>query len=190
MFERVRADYMPMQMTPHYWQLCASLQTNLLLLTPLTGIWLGFRSDAITGAWYRILTKLSLQSCVDPGLRALPRGDLILSSVSIRASPNIDILGVKFYSKLTFEDHVRGIVSRVSQRIGILRLVTRIFVDTSVLLRCYFAFVLRILEYCSPCGVNYWMSPSASWAPGVLGGQAFSRSEFLVDVSSTSCGWA
>ena len=45
---------------------------------------------------------------------------------------------------------MRGIVSRVSQRIGILRLVKRIFVDTSVLLCCYFAFVLPILEYCSP----------------------------------------
>ena len=48
---------------------------------------------------------------------------------------------------------MRGIVSRVTQRIGILMLVKRIFVDTSVLLRCYFAFVLPILEYCSPvCG--------------------------------------
>ena len=34
--------------------------------------------------------------------------------------------------------------------IGILRLVKRIFVDTSVLLLSYFAFVLQILEYCSP----------------------------------------
>ena len=75
-----------------------------------------------------------------------PHGDLILSGVSIRASPNLDILGVKFDRKLIFEDHVRGIVSGVSQRIGILRLVKRIFVDTSVLLRCYFVFVLSFLE--------------------------------------------
>ena len=74
----------------------------------------------------------------------------LLAGVSIRSSPNFDIFGVNFDSKPTFEDHVRGIVSRVSQRIGILRLVKHIFVDTSVLLRCYFAFVLRILEYCSP----------------------------------------
>ena len=40
-------------------------------------------------------------------------------------------------------------VSRVSKRICILRLVKRIFVDTSVLLRCYFAFDLLIVEYCS-----------------------------------------
>ena len=79
-----------------------------------------------------------------------PHGDLVLSGVSIRVSPNLDILGLKFDSKLTFEDHVRSNVSLVSQRIGILRLVRRIFVDTSVLLRCYFAFVLQILEYCSP----------------------------------------
>ena len=41
---------------------------------------------------------------------------------------------MKFDSKLTIEDHVRGIVSHVSQRIGILRLVKRIFVNTSALI--------------------------------------------------------
>ena len=50
-----------------------------------------------------------------------PQGDLVFLGVSIRASPNLDILGVQFDSKLTFKDHVRGIVSRVSQRISILR---------------------------------------------------------------------
>ena len=44
---------------------------------------------------------------------------------------------VKFDTKLTFEDHVRDIVSRVSQRIVILKL-----------FRCYFPFDLPILEYC------------------------------------------
>ena len=68
-----------------------------------------------------------------------PHCDLVLSGVSIRDGSNLDILGVNFDSKLTFEDHACGIVSRVSQRIGILRLVKRIFVDTSVLLHCYFA---------------------------------------------------
>ena len=33
--------------------------------------------------------------------------DFVLSGVSIRASSNLDILRVKFDSKLTFEDHVR-----------------------------------------------------------------------------------
>ena len=57
---------------------------------------------------------------------------------------------MKFDSKLAFEDHGRGIVRRVSQRIGILRIVKRIFVYTAVLLGCYFASVLPILEHCSP----------------------------------------
>ena len=79
-----------------------------------------------------------------------PHGHLVLSGVSICSSPNHDILGVKFGSRLTFEDHVPGIVSRISERIGVLRLMKRVFADTSVLLRCYSAFVLPILEYCSP----------------------------------------
>ena len=37
----------------------------------------------------------------------------------------------------------------MGDRVGIFRLVKRIFVDTSVLLRCYYEFVLPILEYCS-----------------------------------------
>ena len=35
MFELVRTDYMPMQMTPHFWQLSTSQQTDLLLLPQL-----------------------------------------------------------------------------------------------------------------------------------------------------------
>ena len=43
-----------------------------------------------------------------------PRGDLILSGVSNRASSlTIVILSMKFESKLTFEDYVRNIVSNV-----------------------------------------------------------------------------
>ena len=76
--------------------------------------------------------------------------DLVLSGVFICASPNLDILGVKFDSRHTFGDHVRGIVSRVSQRIGILRLANHVFLNTSVLLCCCYAFVLPTLEYCSP----------------------------------------
>ena len=78
-----------------------------------------------------------------------PLSDLVLSGISISTSANLDILGVKFDRKLAFEDHELGNVSRVSQRIDILRLVKRVFVKTSVLLRCYYTFVLPI-AYCSP----------------------------------------
>ena len=98
----------------------------------------------------------------------LPLGVLVLSGISIRDSRNLDIRYVKFYRKLTFEDQLHGIVSHVSQRIVILRLVKRIFVDSSVLLRCYFSFVLPILEHCSRVlgyvtfSFTCRMSPSAS----------------------------
>ena len=74
-----------------------------------------------------------------------PHFDLVLSGVSISASPNLDILGVKFDSRLTFEYHVRGIVSRVFQRICIFMLVKSVFVDTSVLIRCYYVLLLLLL---------------------------------------------
>ena len=77
-------------------------------------------------------------------------GDLVMFGVSIGASPNLNILDVKFDRKFTGDEYVGGIVSGVSRRIGIFRSVNRIFVDTSVLLRHYFAFVLQILEYYSP----------------------------------------
>ena len=50
-----------------------------------------------------------------------PHRDFVLSGVSIRASPILDILSVKFDSKLTFEDHVSGILSRVSTRELVIR---------------------------------------------------------------------
>ena len=113
----------------------ASQQTDLLLLSPLTGTCLGFRSGAITGCM--ILNPNKTKALVVSRSRTVnpPHGDLVLSGVSIRASLNL-ILIVKFDSKLTFEGHVRGIVSRIPRRIGILRLVKRIFVDTSVFSIC------------------------------------------------------
>ena len=91
-------------------------------------------------------------------------GEFFLSRVSIWASPDLGILGAEFDSKLTFEENVRGIVVRVYQRIGILSLVKRVFVDNSELLHCYYAFVPNLLLYCYYSvsffcvGVSYLMS--------------------------------
>ena len=102
--------------------------------------------------WWRILnpnkTKILVVSrsrTVNPSL-----GELVLSGVSICTSPSLDIFGAKFDRPCAWEDHVSGIVSCASQRVGILMLVKCILVDTPVLLRCYNAFVLPILECCSP----------------------------------------
>ena len=157
-------------MTPHNWQLLASQQ-------PPVASSLNRDSGVVQSSVCMIQnankTKVSRSRTVSP-----PHGDSVLSGVSIRASPNLDILGVKFNSKLTFEDHVRGIVSRVSRRIGILRLVRRIFVDTSVLLRCYFAFVLPIHEYCSPV-----QGPAAECYLQLLERQVYSVARLCFDQS-------
>ena len=60
MFELVENRLYAYSVTPHHWQLFTSQQTDLLLVPHLTGTWFGFRSGAITGARYRILTKLRL----------------------------------------------------------------------------------------------------------------------------------
>ena len=49
MFELVENRLYPYADDAHYWQLYANLETDLLLLHPLAGTWLGFRSGAITG---------------------------------------------------------------------------------------------------------------------------------------------
>ena len=147
----LRTDFLPMQMTPCCWQLFVSQQTDLLLLLPLRGTWLGFRSGAITGAWYRILKKTKALVISSSRTVSPPHGYLVLSGVSIGASPNLDILSLNFDSKLTFEDHVRGIVSRVSKRISIFGFVKRIFVQTSALLLAIlhlFSNYLRIALRC------------------------------------------
>ena len=77
-------------------------------------------------------------------------GDLVSYPVSFNANPNLHTLGVKFNSRLTLEYHVCGIVSCVIERICIMRLVKCVFLDVFVLLCCYYAFVLPIVEYYYP----------------------------------------
>ena len=62
--------------------------------------------------WCMILNPNKIKALVFSRSRTVspPHGDLVLPGVSIRASPNLAILGMKFDSKLTFEDHMRGIV--------------------------------------------------------------------------------
>ena len=75
--------------------------------------------------WRMILNRKNTMALVVSGSRTVNplHGDFILSGVSICASPNLVIICLKFYSRLTFEDHVLGIISSASPRIGILRLV-------------------------------------------------------------------
>ena len=103
--------------------------------------------------------------------------------LSEHASPNHDNLGVKFYSKLTFEDHVRGIVSGVFHRVGILRLVKRIYLWTPL---CYFVSILPLFS--QSLNIVLWCGgqlQNVSFSFLNVDGQALSRSVFcrcVIDV--------
>ena len=78
-----------------------------------------------------------------------PHPDLLVGSTSLNACQFLEILGVTFDSKFTFERHIRSISSLVAQKIGLLRKCFRIFGDHDVLLRCFNSFILPCLEYWS-----------------------------------------
>ena len=59
------------------------------------------------------------------------------------------LLGMIFDFKLTFEQHLRLVPRAASQRLGILRKSWRVFHDGSLLERCFWGFVLPVLESCS-----------------------------------------
>ena len=58
---------------------------------------------------------------------------------------NLDILGVTFDSKLTFEKHLRSVSRAASQRLGILRKSWQVFHDRLLIGRCFGGFVLPVL---------------------------------------------
>ena len=67
----------------------------------------------------------------------------------LKESDDLVILGVTFDSKMTFEKHTHSVSRAASQRLGILRKSWQVFHDTMLLGRCFRAFVLPVLEYCS-----------------------------------------
>ena len=96
--------------------------------------------------WCMILNPSKTKALVVCRSRTVshPHGDLALSGVCIRACSRLDILDVKFVSKFTLKDHMHGIISLVSQRIGILKLVKRVFVDSL----CHFVAILHLFSKC------------------------------------------
>ena len=67
----------------------------------------------------------------------------------LNESDNLDILGVTFDSKMTFEKHLRSVSGVASQRIGFLWKSCRLFHNRLLLGSCCLGFVLPVLEYCS-----------------------------------------
>jgi len=87
---------------------------------------------------------VSRSRTLNPLSPALNVGGVVLKNLSV-----LEILGVTFDAKMTFEVHLRSVSRSVSQRIGILRKSYSIFRDPAMLGTCFFSFLLPVLEYCS-----------------------------------------
>ena len=74
---------------------------------------------------------------------------LTIDSTVLKESDDLDILGVTFDSKLMLEKHLRSVSRAASERLGILRKSWRVFHDRLLIGRCFWGFVLPVLEYCS-----------------------------------------
>ena len=84
--------------------------------------------------------------------------DLVIDGSVVEMVSELKILGVILDSKLTFEKQVRAIAASASMRVGILRKTMSVFRDVAVVAQCFWAFILPVLEYCSPV----WMSAATS----------------------------
>ena len=84
--------------------------------------------------------------------------DLLIDGSVVEMVSELKILGVIIDSKLSFDKQVRTIAASASMRVGILRKTMSVFRDVTVVAKCFWAFILPVLEYCSPV----WMSAAAS----------------------------
>ena len=84
--------------------------------------------------------------------------DLVIDGSVVEMVSELKILGVILDSKLTFEKHVRAIAASASMRFGTLRKTMSVFRDVAIVANCFWAFILPVLEYCSPV----WISAATS----------------------------
>ena len=80
--------------------------------------------------------------------------DLVIDGSVGKMVSELEILGVILDSKLTFEKLVRAIAVSSSRRVDILRKTMSVFRDVAVVDKCFWAFTLPVLEYCSTVGVS------------------------------------
>ena len=62
---------------------------------------------------------------------------LTIDGTVLKKSDDLDILGVTFDSKLTFEKHLRSVCRAAYQRLGILRKSWLVFHDKLLIGRCF-----------------------------------------------------
>ena len=84
--------------------------------------------------------------------------DLVVNGTVVEMVSELKNLGAILDSNLAFEKQFRAIAASASRRVGILRKTMSVFRDVAVVAKCFWAFILPVLEYCSPV----WMSTATS----------------------------
>ena len=78
-------------------------------------------------------------------------GDLTLGGVALDKVRALRILGVTFDSKLTFETHLREVVSKAAMSLGVVHRAGKLFDCRRMLKSCFSAYILSNLKYCASC---------------------------------------
>ena len=99
----------------------------------------------------RLNPKKTKSMVVSPSQTIAPDyGDLTLGGAELVEVKGLRILGVILDSKLTFEIHLREVVSKVASNLGVVRRAGELFDCQRVLKCCFNTYVLFSLEYCVP----------------------------------------
>ena len=84
--------------------------------------------------------------------------DLVIDVSVVEMVSELKILGAILDSKLAFERQVRAIAFSTSRKVGIFGKTISVFRDVAVVAKCFWEFILPVLEYCFPV----WMSAATS----------------------------
>ena len=85
------------------------------------------------------------------GTYALSYGDLTLGGEEFEEVKSLHILKVTFDSKITFETHLREVVSKATRSLDVVRWAGKLFDCSRVLNSCVNAYVFPKLSYSLPC---------------------------------------
>ena len=109
------------------------------------------RVNAWCDLWGMKLNESKTKTMIVSRSRAMHQQSppLTIDGTVLKESDDLDILGVTFDFKLTFQKHLRSVSRAASQRLGILRESWRLFHDRLLIGRCFWVFFLPVLEYCS-----------------------------------------
>ena len=82
---------------------------------------------------------------------ALPQHPLLsFCGVDLETSTFLKLLGVILDNKLSFEMYIRKIAIPIAQKTGLIGKCFKVLGYDNSVLRCFYAFILPCIEYCSP----------------------------------------